>query len=61
MEDDEHVSMTNEEIAVAFEKLTGRPYEPVRYREDSTPLPRWMVWLCVLAGIVLGITLTAAH
>lgn len=50
---------SREEIAVMYEKLTGRPYEPVRYREDGEPLPGWMVWLIFAAALVIGITLTA--
>lgn len=50
---------SSEEIAVMYERLTHRPFEPVRNREDSPPLTLFEMGMILLAALVLIITIMA--
>lgn len=51
---------TSLEIAEMYERLTHRPFDPVRHREDSEPLTGFQICMIILAVLVIAVTLSAA-
>lgn len=57
---EQDTNMTKQQIAEAYEAETGHPYLPVRYMEETEPIPNWMLGLFGLMGLVAILFVMAA-